>query len=61
MKVFGNYSPKYVIRKLSIITILLASIAFSTVIVFPELSALVLSTWTSFQMILGLLFLLAYK
>ncbi len=61
VKFFGNYSPKYVIRKISLTTLLLASIAFSVVLLFPEYSAIVLSLWASFQMVLGLLIFIAYK
>jgi len=61
VRMFGNYSPKYVIRKLSTVSILLAAIALSVVILFPELSAIALSIWSSYQMIIGVLFLLAYK
>ena len=61
IKVFGNYSPKFVMRRLSVINTVLGSVALATLLIIPSLSYMFLAIWASYNVVLGALITVGYK
>jgi len=61
IKVFGNYSPKLVMKRTAMVNMVLGSIALATLLAMPSLAYMLLALWASYNIVLGTLIVVGYK
>lgn len=61
IKLFGNYSPKLILKRIMLVNIVLGGIALAMLVLAPMLAHLILATWTSYNIIMGTLTIIGYK
>ena len=61
IRLFGNYSPKLVLRKLSLIHVVFGGLSLALLITLPMFSHLTLALWASYNVLMGMLILVSYK